>query len=90
MEMLVRVLRKEIPLQTHAHQADDIVTKRCVLPKNSIWTLWIEHCTEGHQIVDFLAAWKYSCHCRSDLTSRSKVKLKDKTYATLEYCTGSE
>ena len=81
MEMLVRVLRKEIPLRAHAHRADDIVTAVRIAEEFDL-DIVIEHCTEGHQIADFLAARNIPAIVGPTLTSRSKVELKDKTYAT--------
>ena len=52
---LLPVLRREIPLKAHAHQANDIFTAiRIAREFNVLITL--EHCTEGHLIADELAA----------------------------------
>ncbi|MGY5874764.1 MAG: amidohydrolase [Candidatus Thorarchaeota archaeon] len=54
MEMIARVLKREIPLHAHAHRADDIVTIVRVAEEFNL-RLVIIHCTEGHKIADFLA-----------------------------------
>lgn len=47
MEILVKVLRRELPMKVHAHRADDIVTAIRIMNEfNLRYTL--EHCTEGH------------------------------------------
>ncbi|MBO1914259.1 hypothetical protein J4G37_56750, partial [Microvirga sp. 3-52] len=54
LENIAKVLRKEIPLRVHAHRADDIATVLRIKKEFGI-NLTIEHCTEGHQIADFIA-----------------------------------
>lgn len=81
MEMLVRVLRREIPLRAHAHRADDIMTAIRVAEEFNV-RLVIEHCTEGHKIADELAKRGIPAVVGPSLTSRSKVELRDRTFAT--------
>ncbi|HEX3031953.1 MAG TPA: amidohydrolase [Bacillota bacterium] len=81
MEILVSVLKKEIPLRAHAHRADDIATAIRIAEEFNV-DLVIEHCTEGHKIGDFLAAHGKPAVVGPLLTNRSKVELKDRTAAT--------
>ncbi len=54
MEMIAKVLKREIPLHAHAHRADDIATIIRVAEEFNL-RLVIIHCTEGHKIAEFLA-----------------------------------
>lgn len=79
MEILVKVLNREIPLKIHAHRADDILTGiRIAKEFNVDFTL--DHCTEGHRIVDFLLEEKAKVIVGPLLTERSKVELKNLTF----------
>ncbi len=79
MEILVRVLNREIPLKIHAHRADDILTAiRIAREFNIDFTL--DHCTEGHRIVDFLLEENAKVIVGPLLTERSKVELKNLTF----------
>ena len=53
-EVLLRVLRREVPLRAHAHRMDDIQSAVRVAEEFGL-DLVVEHCTEGHLIADFLA-----------------------------------
>ena len=53
MEALIPVLKKEIPLKAHAHRSDDIMTAIRIAKEFDL-KLTIEHCTEGHLIVEEL------------------------------------
>ena len=52
-EALIPVLKREIPLKAHAHRADDIMTALRIAKEFGL-RITIEHCTEGHLIVDEL------------------------------------
>ena len=54
LEALIPVLKGEIPLKAHAHQANDIFTAIRIAKEFGV-RLTIEHCTEGHLIADILA-----------------------------------
>ncbi|MCF2136528.1 MAG: amidohydrolase [Candidatus Thorarchaeota archaeon] len=54
MEVIAKVLKREIPLHAHAHRADDIVTIIRIAKEFNI-RIVIIHCTEGHKIADFIA-----------------------------------
>ncbi len=47
----VEVLRGDIPLRLHCHRADDIMTAIRIAKEFNV-KLHLEHCTEGHLIVD--------------------------------------
>ncbi len=81
MESISRVLNKEIPLKAHAHRADDIMTIIRIAKEFDL-DATIEHCTEGHKIVDELAEAGFPAIVGPSLTTRSKVELMDRSYKT--------
>jgi len=54
LEMIAKVVKREIPLHAHAHRADDIATV-IRLSKEFNIRLVLIHCTEGHKIADHIA-----------------------------------
>lgn len=81
MESIARVLNKEIPLKAHAHRADDIMTIVRIAKEFDL-DVTIEHCTEGHKIVDELVDAGFPAIVGPSLTTRSKVELMDRSYKT--------
>jgi len=81
MEILVKVLKREIPLRAHAHRADDITTAVRIAKEFDL-DICIEHCTEGHLIADFLAQKGVPAIIGPTLGSRSKVELVNMTFKT--------
>jgi imidazolonepropionase-like amidohydrolase len=81
LEILMKVIQKEIPLRAHAHRADDIMTAIRIAREFEV-DLVIEHCTEGHKIAEELAEFGYPAVVGPLLTNRSKVELKDKSFKT--------
>jgi imidazolonepropionase-like amidohydrolase len=81
LEVLVKVINREIPLRAHAHRADDIMTAIRIAREFNV-DLVIEHCTEGHKIAEELAEMGYPAVVGPLLTNRSKVELKDKSFQT--------
>ncbi|MFW9924487.1 MAG: amidohydrolase, partial [Candidatus Thorarchaeota archaeon] len=81
-EAMVPVLKKEIPLRAHAHQANDIVSA-IRLAKEFDVNICIEHCTHGHQIVDFLLKSKVPAIIGPTFGFRTKIELKDMTWKTI-------
>ncbi|UCZ53816.1 amidohydrolase [Bacillus shivajii] len=82
MEQLLPVLKKEIPLRTHAHRADDILTSLRLAKEFDI-EVTIEHCTEGHLIAERIAESEVQVSVGPTMSTRSKVELADKGYHTL-------
>lgn len=81
LESWIPVLKKEIPLKAHAHRADDILTAIRIAKEFDI-ELTLDHCTEGHLIVDEIAASGYPAIVGTDLTSRSKVEVAYMSFKT--------
>lgn len=82
LEHLGKVLQKEIPLRIHAHRADDILTALRIKNEFDI-PITIEHCTEGHQIVEFIAKQDVRVSVGPTMSTRSKQELADKGWHTV-------
>ena len=81
LEALVPVLRGEIPLKAHAHRADDICTAIRIAKEFGV-KLTLEHCTEGHLIVEELKRAGWPVAVGPTLTHASKYELVNKTFDT--------
>ncbi|HPZ23198.1 MAG TPA: amidohydrolase family protein, partial [Bacillota bacterium] len=81
LEVLVRVLKKEIPLRAHAHRADDITTAIRIAEEFDV-DICIEHCTEGHLIADFLGEKKVAAMVGPTLGTRPKIELVNTSFST--------
>lgn len=81
-EAMIPVLKREIPLKVHAHQANDILTAIRVAKEFNL-KLTLEHVTEGHLIADELAKHKdIPMAVGPTLTHASKVELRNKSWTT--------
>lgn len=78
---IIKALNKEIPIRVHAHRSDDIYSAIRLADEFDL-DLRIEHCTEGHLIVDSLTNRNLQVSVGPTLTRRSKVELKNKTWNT--------
>lgn len=78
---IMKALNKEIPIRAHAHRSDDIYSAIRLADEFDL-DLRIEHCTEGHLIVDKLVDRDLQVSIGPTLTRRSKVELKNKTWHT--------
>lgn len=81
LEQLALVLENKIPLRAHAHRGDDILTALRIAKEFEV-PIVIEHCTEGHLIVEELAQSQVPVVIGPSLTSRAKVELKNRSFAT--------
>ena len=82
MEALERVIRKEIPLKSHAHRSDDILTSLRIAKEFDV-DITLDHCTEGHLIVDYLKeGYQKGIIVGPTMSSRSKIELKNLTFDT--------
>ncbi len=80
LEAAGRVLKGEMPLRAHAHRADDIVTALRIAAEFSVDVI-VEHATEGHLIAELLAERQAKLVVGPNLTTRSKLELKDRSFA---------
>ena len=74
---ILKALRREIPVRIHAHRADDISSALRFATEFNL-DLRIEHCTEGHFIVEELSKHNLKVSVGPTLTRRSKIELKIK------------
>ena len=81
LEALVPVIRGEMPLKAHAHQADDVFTAIRIAKEFGI-KLTLEHCTEGHLVADILAEEGYPVAIGPTFGNASKYELRRKTWET--------
>ena len=80
-EAMIPVLKKEIPLKIHAHQANDILTAIRIAKEFDV-KLTLEHVTEGHLIADKLAETDYPMAVGPTLTHATKFELQNKSWTT--------
>ena len=80
-EALIPVVKGEIPLKAHAHRADDICTVLRIAKEMNV-KVTLEHCTEGHLIVNELVRAGWPVAVGPTLTNASKIELVNKTFDT--------
>lgn len=81
METWIPVLNKEIPLKAHAHRADDILTAIRIAKEFDL-NMTLDHGTESHLIVEQVKASGFPVIVGPDLTSRSKLEVKNMNFKT--------
>lgn len=81
LESMIPVMKKEIPLKAHAHRADDIFTAIRIAKEFDV-DITLDHCTEGHLIVDELKESGKPCIVGPTFGSKSKIELKEKAFKT--------
>ncbi|MEA1912984.1 MAG: amidohydrolase [candidate division WOR-3 bacterium] len=80
-EALSMVLKKEIPIRGHSHRADDMATFIRIRDEFGV-DLVIEHGTESHLIVDFVAKKSVPIVVGPSLSARTKVELREISFKT--------
>ena len=78
---LLPVLRRDIPLKAHAHQANDILTAIRIAREFDV-KLTLEHVTDGALIVDELAQAGVPLAIGPTFGQPSKIELKNKSWQT--------
>ncbi len=78
---LIPVLRREIPLKAHAHQANDIFTAIRIAGEFNV-RLTLEHCTEGHLIADELAKENIPVAVGPSLMHMTKPEVMNRSFVT--------
>lgn len=81
LEALIPVMKREIPLKAHAHRSDDIMTALRIAREFNL-KITLEHCTEGHLIVNELKAAGVPVAVGPTLTNASKLELLNKSWTT--------
>ena len=80
-ENIVKALSKKIPVRAHAHRADDILTALRLRDEFDL-DMVIEHCTDGHLIVEELKEAKVPVAIGPSLSNRAKVEMENVTFRT--------
>jgi imidazolonepropionase-like amidohydrolase len=81
MDALIMVLKREIPLRTHAHTADDILTALRIGREFGVNQI-IEHGTEAYKVVDDLLRYNVPVSCGPALVARVKVEVRGRSFKT--------
>ena len=81
LDALLPVMRGEMPLKAHVHQANDIFTAIRIAEEFGV-KLTLEHVTEGHLIVDKLIESGYPMAVGPTMTNGAKYELRNKSWET--------
>ncbi|MTI46776.1 MAG: amidohydrolase [Firmicutes bacterium] len=81
LDAMAKVIRKEIPLKAHAHRADDIFTAIRIAKEFDV-DITLDHCSEGHMIIDHLVEEDKAAIIGPTLGHRGKFETKNKTFET--------
>ena len=81
LEALLPVVRGQMPLKAHAHQANDIFTAIRIAREFGL-QLTLEHVTEGHLIVEELVEANLPLAVGPTMTHASKIELRHKSWTT--------
>ena len=81
LDALLPVMRGEMPLKAHAHQASDILTAVRIAEEFGV-KLTLEHVTEGHLIVDKLIKCGYPMAVGPTMMNGAKYELRNISWET--------
>lgn len=81
LEAMIPVIQKKMPLKIHAHRADDILTALRIVKEFDL-NCTLDHCTEGHLILDEVKASGFPALVGPSLGNKSKFELKEKSFNT--------
>lgn len=81
-ECWLPVLRGELPLKAHVHRADDILTA-VRIAKEFHLRMTLDHCSEGHLIVEELKEAGYPAIVGPDMASRNKIEVQNMAFKTV-------
>ncbi|NMA42707.1 MAG: amidohydrolase [Oligosphaeraceae bacterium] len=81
LEAMLPVIRKQIPLKAHAHQANDICTAIRIAKEFDL-LLTLEHCTEAQLIVPELVEAGWPLAIGPSLTHAGKVETRQRSFET--------
>lgn len=86
-ECWLPVLRGEIPLKAHAHRADDILTAVRIAKEFGL-RMTLDHCSEGHLIMEELQAAGFPAIVGPDMASRNKIEVQNMAFKTVGLLAG--
>lgn len=80
-ECWLPVLRGEIPLKAHVHRADDILTAVRIAREFHL-RMTLDHCSEGHLIMEELKTAGFPAIVGPDMASRNKIEVQNMAFKT--------
>ena len=80
-ECWLPVLKGEIPLKAHAHRADDILTAVRIAKEFGL-RMTLDHCSEGHLIIEELQEAGFPAIVGPDMASRNKIEVQNMAFKT--------
>ncbi|MDO5519940.1 MAG: amidohydrolase [bacterium] len=81
-ECWLPVLNREIPLKAHVHRTDDILTAIRIAKEFNL-RMTLDHCTEGHLIVDEIKASGFPAIVGPSLAFRNKIETQNSDFKTV-------
>ncbi len=78
-EIMCKVLTGKLIMKAHCHRADDILTAIRIAKEFDI-NYTLEHCTEGHLIIDILKKEDAKCILGPLFSTRSKIELANLSF----------
>lgn len=82
MECWLPVLEKKIPMKVHVHRADDILTAIRIAKEYGL-DITLDHCTEGHFIVEEISQSGFPAIIGPTLASRNKIEVQYMDFKTV-------
>ncbi len=86
-ECWLPVLRGEIPLKAHVHRADDILTAVRIAKEFNL-RMTLDHCSEGHLIMEELKEAGFPAIVGPDMASRNKIEVQNMAFKTAGLLSG--
>lgn len=86
-ECWLPVLRGEIPLKAHVHRADDILTAVRIAKEFGL-RMTLDHCSEGHLIMEELKEAGFPAIVGPDMASRNKIEVQNMAFKTAGLMSG--
>lgn len=86
-ECWLPVLRGEIPLKAHVHRADDILTAVRIAREFHL-RMTLDHCSEGHLIMEELKEAGFPAIVGPDMASRNKIEVQNMAFKTAGLLSG--
>jgi imidazolonepropionase-like amidohydrolase len=80
-ECWLPVLERKIPLKAHAHRADDILTAIRIAKEFNL-LLTLDHCTEGHLVIEEIKESGFPANIGPTLASRNKIEVQYMDFKT--------
>lgn len=81
MECWLPVLNREIPLKAHVHRADDILTAIRIAKEYNL-RMTLDHCTEGHLIIEEIKKSGFPAIIGPSLVIRNKIETQNSDFKT--------